>query len=72
MSLAQEATEDPTLPKEVNYRKYIGEQVYVRISKCIVTVIKIQNLPFKTRVKEPFVVGQTIHAVGTLSDKPHR
>ncbi|EYC08808.1 hypothetical protein Y032_0064g3539 [Ancylostoma ceylanicum] len=44
--------------KEKNYRKYIGEQDY--------------RLPFKTRVSEAFVVGQTIHAVGTLSEKPTR
>jgi len=50
--------EDPSLPKEVNYRKYIGEQEY--------------RLPFKTRVSEPFADGQTIHAVGTLTDKPTR
>ncbi|CAD6199929.1 unnamed protein product [Caenorhabditis auriculariae] len=49
---------DPKDSKEVNYKKYIGEQVY--------------NLPFKTRVSEPFVVGQTIHAVGTLNEKPTR
>ncbi|KAK6015323.1 galactoside-binding lectin [Ostertagia ostertagi] len=44
--------------KEKNYRKYIGEMDY--------------RLPFKTRVSEAFTVGQTIHAVGTLSDKPTR
>ncbi|WKX95473.1 hypothetical protein Q1695_012157 [Nippostrongylus brasiliensis] len=47
-----------TEPKEKNYKKYIGEMDY--------------RLPFKTRVSEAFVVGQTIHAVGTLSDKPTR
>ncbi|CAJ0607873.1 unnamed protein product [Cylicocyclus nassatus] len=49
---------DPTAPKEKNYRKYIAEQDF--------------KLPFKTRVSEPFVVGQTIHAVGTLAEKPTR
>uniref|UniRef100_A0A158PB27 Galectin n=1 Tax=Angiostrongylus cantonensis TaxID=6313 RepID=A0A158PB27_ANGCA len=44
--------------KEKNYRKYIGEKDY--------------KLPFKTRVSEAFVVGQTIHAVGTLTEKPTR
>ncbi|KHJ86293.1 hypothetical protein OESDEN_13961 [Oesophagostomum dentatum] len=44
--------------KEKNYKKYIAEQDY--------------RLPFKTRVSEPFTVGQTIHAVGTLSEKPTR
>ncbi|CAI4232897.1 unnamed protein product [Auanema sp. JU1783] len=51
-------SEDPTLPKERNYRKYIGEKEY--------------DIPFKTRVSEPFVVGQTIHAVGTLNENPKR
>ncbi|VDK83065.1 unnamed protein product, partial [Cylicostephanus goldi] len=49
---------DPAAPKEKNYRKYIAEQDF--------------KLPFKTRVSEPFVVGQTIHAVGTLAEKPTR
>ncbi|VDM63494.1 unnamed protein product [Angiostrongylus costaricensis] len=44
--------------KERNYRKYIGEKDY--------------KLPFKTRVSEAFVVGQTIHAVGMLTEKPTR
>ncbi|CAB3404478.1 unnamed protein product [Caenorhabditis bovis] len=44
--------------KETNYKKFIGEQDY--------------KLPFKTRVSDPIEVGQTIHAVGTLTDKPTR
>ncbi|KHJ76725.1 hypothetical protein OESDEN_23655 [Oesophagostomum dentatum] len=51
--------------KEKNYKKYIAEQDYV--SEFI-----RKRLPFKTRVSEPFTVGQTIHAVGTLSEKPTR
>uniref|UniRef100_A0A1I7UUB8 Galectin n=1 Tax=Caenorhabditis tropicalis TaxID=1561998 RepID=A0A1I7UUB8_9PELO len=49
---------DASDPKETNYKKFIGEQDY--------------KLPFKTRVSEPLAVGQTIHAVGTLSEKPTR
>uniref|UniRef100_A0A8R1I6S4 Galectin n=1 Tax=Caenorhabditis japonica TaxID=281687 RepID=A0A8R1I6S4_CAEJA len=49
---------DAADPKETNYKKFIGEQEY--------------KLPFKTRVSEPLAVGQTIHAVGTLSEKPTR
>ncbi|ETN86155.1 galactoside-binding lectin [Necator americanus] len=53
---SKESSEKET--KEKNYKKYIGEQNY--------------RLPFKTRVSEAFVVGQTIHAVGNLTDKPTR
>uniref|UniRef100_A0A1I7XUW9 Galectin n=1 Tax=Heterorhabditis bacteriophora TaxID=37862 RepID=A0A1I7XUW9_HETBA len=56
--LADESSEEKKESKEKNYKKYIGEMDY--------------KLPFKTRVSEPFVVGQTIHAVGTLDEKPKR
>ncbi|CAJ0586850.1 unnamed protein product, partial [Mesorhabditis spiculigera] len=50
--------EETSTTKEVNYRKYIGEQDY--------------KLPLLTRLVEPLVIGQTIHTVGTLKAEPKR
>ncbi|CAJ0945774.1 unnamed protein product, partial [Mesorhabditis belari] len=50
--------DETSTAKEVNYRKYIGEQDY--------------KVPFKTRVSEEFKVGQTIHTIGTLKEEPKR
>uniref|UniRef100_A0A915AP20 Galectin n=1 Tax=Parascaris univalens TaxID=6257 RepID=A0A915AP20_PARUN len=50
--------EDAQLAKEVNYKKFIGETNY--------------RLPFKTRISQPFQEGQTIHAVGQISNDPKR
>ena len=44
--------------KEKGYRQFVGEQDY--------------NLPFKTRLSEPFKEGQTIHAFGIVSKDPKR
>ena len=44
--------------KEEKYRLYVGEQNY--------------QLPFKTRISEPFKEGQTIHALGTIGNDPKR
>lgn len=49
---------DPKDARETNYKKYIGETNY--------------KLPLSIRVRDPFVVGQTIHAVGTLKEEPTR
>jgi len=44
--------------KEKSYSQFVGERPY--------------QLPFKTRISEPFKEGQTIHAVGTVDDDPTR
>ena len=77
LSLAALATcqGDAADPKETNYKKFIGEQDYVSNyydDWDENNVPNFQKLPFKTRVSEPLAVGQTIHAVGTLSEKPTR
>uniref|UniRef100_A0A915Q2I0 Galectin n=1 Tax=Setaria digitata TaxID=48799 RepID=A0A915Q2I0_9BILA len=44
--------------KEINYKKFIGERQY--------------NVPFKTRISQPFQEGQTVHAVGMIKPDAKR
>jgi len=53
---ADEGAVDKT--KEEKYRLFVGERDY--------------DLPFKTRISEPFKNGQTIHALGVISADPRR
>ncbi|GMS85621.1 hypothetical protein PENTCL1PPCAC_7796 [Pristionchus entomophagus] len=56
--LQSEAGHDPKKSKETNYKLLIGEQDF--------------RLPFKTRVVQSFVNGQTIHTLGKINEKPTR
>ncbi|EFO24857.2 galactoside-binding lectin family protein [Loa loa] len=49
---------DGMQPKEVNYKKFIGERQYA--------------VPFKTRISQPFQEGQTIHGVGMIKPDAKR
>uniref|UniRef100_A0A0R3RWZ4 Galectin n=1 Tax=Elaeophora elaphi TaxID=1147741 RepID=A0A0R3RWZ4_9BILA len=51
-------SEDEMQPREVNYKKFIGERHYV--------------VPFKTRISQPFQEGQTIHGVGMIKPDAKR
>ncbi|GMT16587.1 hypothetical protein PFISCL1PPCAC_7884, partial [Pristionchus fissidentatus] len=56
--LQSEKPHDAKKSKETNYKLYIGEQDF--------------RLPFKTRVVQSFVNGQTIHTLGKINEKPTR
>ncbi|KAF8361334.1 lec-5 [Pristionchus pacificus] len=56
--LQSEGGHDPKKSKETNYKLLIGEQDF--------------RLPFKTRVVQSFVSGQTIHTLGKINEKPTR
>ncbi|KAM3718794.1 hypothetical protein ACO02O_10738 [Dirofilaria immitis] len=54
----EESKHDSAHPKEVNYKKFIGERQYM--------------VPFKTRISQQFQDGQTIHAVGMVKPEAKR